>query len=246
MIIVPAIDIIDGKCVRLTKGDYSRQTNYLKTPVELAIKYEELGFKRLHLVDLDGAKDGKVVNLKTLQQICIETNLNVDFGGGIKTENELNKVFEAGAKQVTIGSLAVKNKNLFKKWIYRYGADKFILGADVHGTKISTDAWKETSTIDLFDFIEEYQEIGIQTILCTDISKDGMLQGPSFDLYEEIIRKFPKINLIASGGVSSILDLEKLKAKKIPSVVIGKAIYENKISLEDLSIFSQKNNSKRC
>jgi phosphoribosylformimino-5-aminoimidazole carboxamide ribotide isomerase len=237
MKIIPAIDLINGQCVRLTKGDYSQRTNYDFSPLELAKKYEKLGFKFLHLVDLDGAKEGKVVNINTLQQICAETNLQVDFGGGIKTEDDLNAVFEAGAKQVTIGSLAVKNKILFKEWIKKYGAEKFILGADVHGTKISTDAWRETSSIDLFDFIAEYHEIGINTILCTDISKDGMLQGPSVDLYENIIQKFPSIDLIASGGVSCMKDLEELQAKNIPSVVIGKAIYENKIALTELVDF---------
>jgi phosphoribosylformimino-5-aminoimidazole carboxamide ribotide isomerase len=240
MRIIPAIDIIDGKCVRLTKGDYKQKTIYQESPLELAKSYEKAGFQYLHLVDLDGAKAGKIINLNTLNQICSETNLYVDFGGGIKTEEDLYAIFNAGAKQVTIGSLAVNNKALFKEWIHKYGAEKFILGADVNGLKISTNAWTQTSSITLYDFLEEYVEVGIHNILCTDISKDGMLQGPSFDLYNNIMMKFPNINLIASGGVSSMEDLIQLEKDKIPSVVLGKAIYENKISLEDLAHFSKK------
>lgn len=239
MKIIPAIDIIDGKCVRLTKGDYSQQTTYDYSPVELARNYEKLGFKFLHLVDLDGAKAGQVRNLETLKQICSETNLNIDFGGGVKTEADLKAVLDAGAKQVTIGSLAVKDKTLFKSWIEKYGADKFILGADVHDLKIAVSGWLETSSIDLFDFIEEYVALGIRNVLCTDISKDGTLTGPSFDLYNQIMEQFPKIDLIASGGVSKIEDVMELDQNKIPSVVIGKAIYENKISLLDLAEFSK-------
>jgi phosphoribosylformimino-5-aminoimidazole carboxamide ribotide isomerase len=242
MKIIPAIDIIDGKCVRLTKGDYSQQTTYDYSPLELAKNYEKLGFNYLHLVDLDGAKAGKVVNLKTLKEICSQTNLNVDFGGGIKTEEDLTAVFEAGAKQVTIGSLAVKNETLFKEWIKRYGADKFILGADVRNFKIAVGGWLETSSIDLFDFIGEYVARGITNVLCTDISKDGTLTGPSFELYKQIMAKFPSIDLIASGGVSKIEDVLELDQNKIPSVVIGKAIYENKISLVDLAEFSKVQN----
>lgn len=244
MKIIPAIDIIDGKCVRLTKGDYAKQTTYNNSPLEIAINYEKCGFKYLHLVDLDGAKAGKVINLETLKIICSQTNLMVDFGGGIKTEADLIAVLDAGAKQVTIGSLAVKNKNLFKKWIEKYGAETFILGADVNDLKISINAWLETSSIDLFDFIDEYYQLGIRTILCTDISKDGMLEGPSFDLYLQIMEKFPDIDLIASGGVSSIEDVYQLKENKIPSVVIGKAIYENKITLSDLALVLMNNEKK--
>lgn len=240
MKIIPAIDIIDGKCVRLTKGDYSQQTTYDYSPVELAKNYEKLGFKFLHLVDLDGAKAGQVRNLETLKQICSETNLHIDFGGGVKTEADLKAVLDAGAKQVTIGSLAVKDKTLFKSWIEKYGADKFILGADVRDLKIAVGGWLETSSIDLVDFIEEYVALGIRTILCTDISKDGTLTGPSFDLYNQIMERFPQIDLIASGGVSKIEDVMELDQNKIPAVVIGKAIYENKISLLDLAEFSKK------
>jgi phosphoribosylformimino-5-aminoimidazole carboxamide ribotide isomerase len=241
MKIIPAIDIIDGKCVRLTKGDYSQQTTYDYSPVELAKNYEKLGFKFLHLVDLDGAKAGQVRNLETLKQICSETNLNIDFGGGVKTEADLKAVLDAGAKQVTIGSLAVKDKTLFKSWIEKYGADKFILGADVHDLKIAVGGWLETSSIDLFDFIEEYVALGIRNVLCTDISKDGTLTGPSFDLYNQIMEQFPQIDLIASGGVSKIEDVMELDQNKIPAVVIGKAIYENKIDLEELAQLAQSN-----
>lgn len=241
MKIIPAIDIIDGKCVRLTKGDYSQQTTYDYSPVELAKNYEKLGFKFLHLVDLDGAKAGQVRNLETLKQICSETNLNIDFGGGVKTEADLKAVLDAGAKQVTIGSLAVKDKTLFKSWIEKYGADKFILGADVHDLKIAVGGWLETSSIDLFDFIEEYVALGISNVLCTDISKDGTLTGPSFDLYNQIMEQFPQIDLIASGGVSKIEDVMELDQNKIPAVVIGKAIYENKIDLEELAQLAQSN-----
>ncbi|MFN5416074.1 MAG: 1-(5-phosphoribosyl)-5-[(5-phosphoribosylamino)methylideneamino]imidazole-4-carboxamide isomerase [Flavobacteriia bacterium] len=241
MKIIPAIDIIDGKCVRLTKGDYSQQTTYDYSPVELARNYEKLGFKFLHLVDLDGAKAGQVRNLETLKQICSETNLNIDFGGGVKTEADLKAVLDAGAKQVTIGSLAVKDKTLFKSWIEKYGADKFILGADVHDLKIAVGGWLETSSIDLFDFIEEYVALGISNVLCTDISKDGTLTGPSFDLYNQIMEQFPQIDLIASGGVSKIEDVMELDQNKIPAVVIGKAIYENKIDLEELAQLAQSN-----
>jgi phosphoribosylformimino-5-aminoimidazole carboxamide ribotide isomerase len=236
MKIIPAIDIIDGKCVRLTKGDYSQQTTYDYSPIELAKNYEKLGFKFLHLVDLDGAKAGQVQNLETLKQICSETNLHVDFGGGVKTEADLKAVLDAGAKQVTIGSLAVKDKTLFKSWIEKYGADKFILGADVHDLKIAVSGWLETSSIDLFDFIEEYVALGIKNVLCTDISKDGTLTGPSFDLYNQIMEKFPQIDLIASGGVSCIEDVIQLQDSNILSVVIGKAIYENKIDLNSLKL----------
>ena len=236
MKIIPAIDLIDGKCVRLTQGDYSQQTTYEYSPIDLAKNYEKLGFKFLHLVDLDGAKAGKVCNIETLKQICSNTNLHVDFGGGVKTEADLKSVLDAGAKQVTIGSLAVKDKTLFKSWIEKYGANKFILGADVHDLKIAVSGWLETSTIDLFDFIEEYVALGIRNILCTDISKDGTLTGPSFDLYKQIMQKFPEIDLIASGGVSDIDDVIQLQDSNIPSVVIGKAIYENKIDLNNLKI----------
>lgn len=234
MKIIPAIDIIDGKCVRLQKGDYAQKTIYNDNPLEIAKMFEDKGFEYLHIVDLDGAKAGKVINLKSLEKIAQNTNLTLDFGGGIKTEENLKDVLNAGANQVTIGSLAVKNKTLFKEWISAYGADKFILGADVKGRNIAVSGWLETSDVNLFDFISEYVSLGIRDVLCTDISKDGMLQGPAFDLYDELMFQFPDLKLIASGGVSKIEDVVELKNSKIPAVVIGKAIYEKRIDLDDL------------
>ena len=234
MNIIPAIDLIDGQCVRLTKGDYDKKKIYSSNPLEIALNFEKHGFKRLHLVDLDGAKAGKVINGDILKSICKNTALEVDFGGGIKTDSDLEIVFEVGAKQVTIGSLAVKEPQKMKEWILKYGADKFILGADVKDGKIAIGGWLETSDIDLGPFIQQYFDLGIRTVLCTDISKDGMLTGPAFELYEEIMKQFPDLNLIASGGVSNIEDIQKLCTLNIPSVVVGKAIYENRIDLVDL------------
>jgi phosphoribosylformimino-5-aminoimidazole carboxamide ribotide isomerase len=235
MKIIPAIDIIDGKCVRLSKGDYDSKIIYNDNPVEVAKNFEKLGFKYLHVVDLDGAKANTVVNLSILKEIISNTSLIVDFGGGIKSTDDLEKVFQTGANQVTIGSVAVKNPDLMYEWIENYGADKFILGADVNGLNIATNGWLETSSTSLFDFLGNYYSKGIRNVLCTDISKDGMLNGPSFDLYKLIMKEFNDLNLIASGGVSCIEDVLQLKTNGIPSVVIGKAIYENKIDLIELS-----------
>lgn len=234
MKIIPAIDIIDGKCVRLRKGDYDQKTIYNDDPLQIAKMFEDKGFKHLHIVDLDGAKAGKVINLKTLEKIAQNTKLTLDFGGGIKDETTLKSVLNAGSSQVTIGSLAVKNKILFQEWILTYGAKKFILGADVKGRNIAVSGWLETSDVNLFDFIAEYVSLGIRDVLCTDISKDGMLQGPAFDLYDELMLKFPDLQLIASGGVSKIEDVIELKDRKIPAVVIGKAIYEKRLDLDVL------------
>ncbi len=235
MTIIPAIDLIDGNCVRLTKGDYASKKIYHSDPLEVAQQFESAGFKRLHLVDLDGAKAGKVINLSVLERICSNTSLKVDFGGGIKTQKDLSSVFSAGAHQVTIGSLAVKNPPLLKEWILEYGAEKIILGADVNNKKIAVNGWLETSNIDLFKFIHEYYNLGIRHVLCTDISKDGMLAGPAFDLYNELMDSFTDLQLIASGGVSNITDVIRLKDNGIPAVVIGKAIYEERIGLKELS-----------
>lgn len=234
MKIIPAIDIIDGKCVRLQKGDYTQKTIYNNNPLEIAKLFEDKGFEYLHIVDLDGAKTGKVINLKSLEKIAQNTDLILDFGGGIKDETALKSVLNAGASQVTIGSLAVKNKALFKEWILTYGAEKFILGADVKGRNIAVSGWLETSDVNLVDFIAEYVALGIRDVLCTDISKDGMLQGPAFELYDELMLQFPDLKLIASGGVSKIEDVIELKNRKIPAIVIGKAIYEKRIDLDDL------------
>ena len=235
MKIIPAIDLINGNCVRLTKGDYATEKVYNTDPVEVAKQFESAGFTRLHVVDLDGAKGGKVINLSTLQNICSNTSLQVDFGGGIKTREDLNKVLDAGAHQVTIGSLAAKDPQTVHNWIEEFGSEKFILGADAFNGKIAVNGWVDDSGIDLFEFIEGYYSKGIRHVLCTDISKDGMLQGTSNELYERIMKVYPDLFLIASGGVSGIQDVEELIRLNIPSVVIGKAIYEGRINLNELA-----------
>lgn len=237
MELIPAIDIIDGKCVRLTQGDYAQKTIYNENPLEVALEFEAIGIKRLHLVDLDGAKKGQVVNLKVLEKIAANTKLTIDFGGGIKTDEDIKNVYEAGATLATIGSVAVKNKALFFSWLNKYGADKILLGADVKDEKIAVGGWLETTNISIFDFIKENNEGGIKTIFCTDIAKDGLLQGPSLDLYKKIITQFPKLNLIASGGVASIKDLEELKEAGCSGAIVGKAIYEGRITMDELKSF---------
>ena len=236
MRIIPAIDIIDGKCVRLTKGDYATKKIYNENPLEIAKEFEANGIQYLHLVDLDGAKLGRIVNYKILEQISENTNLKIDFGGGLKTNADLEIAFNSGANQITGGSIAVKNPDLFQEWISKYGS-KIILGADVYNEKIAVSGWQETSDLDLLPFIKKYQNFGIETIICTDISKDGMLEGPSFSLYEKILSDFPDINLIASGGISSFEELPKLQLLGCEGVIIGKAIYEGKISLKQLQNF---------
>jgi phosphoribosylformimino-5-aminoimidazole carboxamide ribotide isomerase len=235
--IIPAIDIIDGKCVRLTQGDYSQKTIYNENPLEVALQFEDIGIKRLHLVDLDGAKKGQVVNYKILEKIVSKTRLIIDFGGGIKTDKSIKTVFESGASIATIGSIAVKNKELFFSWIEKYGVDKILLGADVKDEKIVIGGWLETTDISIVDFLNENMKQGITTVFCTDISKDGLLQGPSIDLYKRIIEQFPELNLIASGGVSSVKDLEQLKKINCSGVIIGKAIYEGRVTIDELKLF---------
>lgn len=235
MTIIPAIDIIDGKCVRLTQGDYAQKKIYNEHPLEVAKAFEGSGLRRLHLVDLDGAKVGSVKNWKVLEEIATNTSLIIDFGGGIKTENDVDIVFNSGAQLATIGSMAVKNKNSFVYWLGKYGANKFLLGADVKDEKIAVAGWLETTNIDIYDFVEEYTQQGIQQIFCTDVSKDGKLEGPSIELYKNIIKKFPALYFIASGGVSSMNDLIELKEIGCNAVIVGKAIYENKISLEEIT-----------
>lgn len=237
MEIIPAIDIIDGKCVRLTQGDYSQKTIYNENPLEVAQGFESIGIKRLHLVDLDGAKQGKIINYKVLEKIASKTKLTIDFGGGIKTDDDMNTVFNYGADLATVGSIAVKNKDLFFAWIKKYGADKLFLGADVKSEKIAIGGWLETTTISIYDFIEENLRAGIKHIFCTDISKDGLLQGPANDLYKNLIQKFPNLNLTASGGVSNIKDLHNLKNNGCSGVIIGKAIYEGRITMDELKTF---------
>ena len=236
--IIPAIDMIDGKCVRLTKGDYAQKKVYNDSPLEVAKMFEAKGIKRLHLVDLDGAKSKHVVNERILRDICRETNLIVDFGGGIKTEEDLEKVFDAGAAMATAGSIAATDRETVYGWIERYGADRLILGADVHDQKISINGWQEDCDIDLIPFLADYMERGIRNVLCTDISKDGMLQGPNIELYRSIMKLFPECHLIASGGISCNEDIEALDKAGIPAVVFGKAFYEGKIDIGELRIKS--------
>ena len=231
MEIIPAIDIIDGKCVRLTEGDYAQKTIYNESPLEIAKSFADAGVKRLHLVDLDGAKAGKVTNWKVLESIASNTSLIIDFGGGIKTETDLKLVYESGASLATIGSLAVKDPDLFASWIAQYGADKFLLGADVKGEYIAIGGWLQVSEETIIQFIEKYIEKGIKQLFCTDISKDGKLEGPSLELYTKIVRQFPDLHFIASGGVSSMDDINALSCK---GVIVGKAIYEGRIKIEEL------------
>ena len=232
--LIPAIDIIDGQCVRLTKGDYDQKTVYRDSPAEVAKEFEQLGFKRLHVVDLDGAKSKHIVNDSVLRRITTETNLTVDFGGGIKTDEDIEKAFEAGAAMVTVGSIAVTQPDLFIGWLNKYGAERMILGADVRNGKISINGWKEDSTEDLLPFLEKYIEAGVKNVLCTEISKDGTLQGPAIELYKEVMKEYLQLHLIASGGVSSKDDIEALERAGIPAVVFGKAIYEGRINLKEL------------
>lgn len=234
MEIIPAIDIIDGKCVRLTEGDYAQKTIYNENPLEVAKAFTDAGIKRLHLVDLDGAKAGKVTNWKVLESIANNTSLVIDFGGGIKSEADLKLVYESGASLATIGSLAVKNPDLFTSWIQHYGAEKFLLGADVKGEFIAIGGWLEVSDETIIQFIEKYIQKGINQIFCTDISKDGRLEGPSVELYTRIIRQFPNLHFIASGGVSSMEDIIALKEIGCKGVIVGKAIYEGRIKIEEL------------
>ena len=231
--LIPAIDIIAGKCVRLTKGDYEQKSEYGE-PLDMAREFQRIGFQRLHVVDLDGAKSKHVVNDKALREITSETNLTVDFGGGIKTHTDIETAFNAGANMVTIGSIAVTQPNLFTWWLSKYGPDRIILGADVRNGKISINGWKEDSTEDLLPFLKKYVDAGVKNVLCTEISKDGTLAGPAFELYAQVMEKYPQLHLIASGGVSSIEDIKALDAIGVPAVVFGKAIYEGKINLQEL------------
>lgn len=235
MRIIPAIDIIDGKCVRLTQGDYSQKKIYNDNPLDVAVAFERAGLKSLHLVDLDGAKAGKVINWKVIETICSKTKLMVDFGGGIKTEQEINLLFQSGVRQINLGSIAVRNPDLVGEWIHKFGADKIILSADVKNELIAISGWLEDSSISIFDFITDYVQKGIRYVTCTDISTDGMLQGPNAELYKKLLNRFPEIKLIASGGVSGMTDLEALKKIKVDGVIIGKAIYEGRIEIGTLA-----------
>jgi phosphoribosylformimino-5-aminoimidazole carboxamide ribotide isomerase len=238
MQIIPAIDIIDGKCVRLTEGDYAQKTIYNENPLEVAKAFEAAGIQRLHLVDLDGAKAGTVKNWKVLESIALNTKLVIDFGGGIKTDEDVALVFERGASLATIGSIAVANPTLFFSWVNKYGAEKFFLGADVKDNLIAVNGWMQTSTTTIESFLTDYLAHGITNIFCTDVSKDGRLEGPSIKLYQSLIQLFPNLKLVASGGVSSLQDLETLDAIGCAGAIVGKAIYENRISLESLQQFN--------
>ena len=234
MNIIPAIDIIDGKCVRLTHGDYSQKTIYNEHPLEVARQFEDVGLQRLHLVDLDGAKAGSVKNWKVLETLAGKTKLVIDFGGGIKTEKDVEIVFSSGAALATIGSMAVKEKETFVSWLQQWGAERFLLGADVKNEKLTISGWTEQTEIWIYDFLEEYMAKGVQQVFCTDVSKDGALQGPATELYKSIIEKFPALHFIASGGVSSIDDVYRLQEIGCKGVIVGKAIYEGRIQMADL------------
>jgi phosphoribosylformimino-5-aminoimidazole carboxamide ribotide isomerase len=235
MEIIPAIDIIDGKCVRLTQGDYAQKKIYNEHPLEVAVAFEDAGLKRLHLVDLDGAKAGAVKNWKVLETLAGKTSLIIDFGGGIKTAKDVDIVLNSGAALATVGSIAVKDPELLVSWLGEYGADRFLLGADVKNEKITVGGWLETTDRWIYDFIQEYTEKGIRQLFCTDVSKDGLLQGPSLELYQHITGKFPNLHFIASGGVSEMDDLYRLEEIGCKGVIIGKAIYEGRITLKELS-----------
>lgn len=237
MYIIPAIDLIGGKCVRLSQGDYSSKKEYHDDPLEMAKRFEGAGITRLHLVDLDGAKAKKIINGDVLERICAGTSLQVDFGGGIQADEEIEKAFALGAKQVTGGSIAVKNPVLFNEWITKYGSEKIILGADAKNKKIAVGGWEETTSVELIPFIKSYFDKGIRYVICTDVAKDGLLQGPSVDLYREILQEIPELKLIASGGVSSVKDLEELEKVGVYGAIVGKAYYEGRVTLEELAAF---------
>ena len=234
--LIPAIDLINGKCVRLTKGDYEQKIIYHENPVEVAIEFERLGFERLHVVDLDGAKSQHIVNIDVLREITKKTSLKVDFGGGIKTNDDIEKAFDNGASMVTVGSIAVKQPDLFMAWLDEYGAERMILGADVRNGMISVNGWKEDSTEQLLPFLRKYIIKGVKNVLCTEISKDGTLAGPAIALYQEIMKEYPALHLIASGGVSSNEDIVALEQAGIPAVVFGKAFYEGRIDIGKLNM----------
>jgi phosphoribosylformimino-5-aminoimidazole carboxamide ribotide isomerase len=235
--VIPAIDIIDGKCVRLTQGDYEQKKIYNEDPAEVAKEFEDAGIKRLHLVDLDGAKEKRIINHKVLEKIAHSTKLIIDFGGGIQSDQDIQKAFDFGAKMITGGSIAVKNQEMFLGWLEKFGPEKIILGADAKDEMIAISGWQESTKVSVFDFIEEYLKKGIKYTISTDVAKDGLLQGPSFELYEKMQAKFSDLHIIASGGVSEMKDLEKLNDQGVFGVIVGKAIYEGKIGLKELEKF---------
>ena len=235
MQIIPAIDIIDGSCVRLSQGDYNRKTTYSSDPLSVARSFEDAGLKRLHLVDLDGAKAGKIMNAAVLEKIAANTQLQIDFGGGIHIEESVASVINAGATWVTVGSVAVKAPEKLEQWIARFGGDRFMLGADVNGTKLAVSGWTETTDVEIVPFLDKWTAAGIQQVFCTDISKDGQLAGPSLELYQTILQRFPDIYFIASGGVSAMEDLMALEQIGCSAAIVGKAIYEKRITLQQLA-----------
>jgi len=235
--IIPAIDLIDAKCVRLSQGDYNQKTVYNENPLEVAKMFEDAGITRLHLVDLDGAKAKHIVNHKVLETIAGKTNLVIDFGGGLKSDEDLEIAFNSGAAMVTGGSIAVKEKDTFLKWLEKYGSDKIILGADAKDGKIAVSGWLETTELPVIDFIAEFHKQGISKVISTDISRDGMLSGPSFELYADILKTLPEVEIIASGGIATMDDILKLDEMGVPGVITGKAIYENRITLKEIERF---------
>ena len=235
--IIPAIDMIEGKCVRLTQGDYATRKVYNEDPLEVAKAFEDAGIRRLHVVDLDGAKAGHIVNYRVLEKLAGHTSLVIDFGGGLKQTKDVEIAFDCGAQMVTGGSIAVKDPETFTAWIARFGSERIILGADAKDWRIAISGWEEATDAELLPFIQKYREQGIEKVICTDISRDGMLEGPAVDLYKEILEAVPEIYLIASGGVSSIADIEKLAEANVPAVIFGKALYEGRITLKELERF---------
>lgn len=235
--ITPAIDIIEGKCVRLTQGDYNQKKIYNENPLEIAKSFEDAGIKRLHLVDLDGAKEKRIINHKVLENIASKTNLLIDFGGGLQSDEDLKTAFDSGANQITGGSIAVKNPEMFLSWLEKFGNEKIILGADAKNEMIAISGWQETTETPIYDFLEKYIAEGIKYTISTDVAKDGLLQGPSFDLYQKMQGKFKDLNIIASGGISEMKDIIQLNEMNIFGVIVGKAIYENRISLKDIEVF---------
>jgi phosphoribosylformimino-5-aminoimidazole carboxamide ribotide isomerase len=238
--LIPAIDIINGQCVRLTQGDYAQKKVYSSDPLEIAKAFEGAGIQRLHVVDLDGAKAKKIVNAAVLERIAKGTKLHVDFGGGVQSDEMVDLAFSAGAAQITAGSIAVRNPELVKAWFTKYGADRIILGADAHHEQIAVSGWQENSEVSIYDFLAEYEQAGAKYVISTDVAKDGLLQGPSFDLYENIQAKTPSLQVIASGGVANLQDLINLRAMNLFGVIVGKAFYEGRISLEELATFSKE------
>ena len=236
--IIPAIDVIDGKCVRLSKGDYNCKKVYAEDPLEVARMMQDVGCRRLHLVDLDGAKSNHIVNHKVLERIATKTDLVIDFGGGLKSDEDLQIAFDSGASMITGGSIAVKNPEIFQGWINRFGSEKIILGADTRNGKISTTGWTDDSDLDIIPFVKDYMQKGITKVISTDINVDGTLSGPSLKLYQEMLEALPSLYLIASGGVSSMSDIEALQQTRVPAVIVGKAIYEERISLKELEKFN--------